>query len=329
MKYRVIQIEKTNHAEAPAVAPSGAAENSSATRAAGQKRAKPKAGASAKRPAAQKPRAAQGRPDPSPKKKPLRHRSGGSMKAFYVFLALLIGGAVSYYCVTTLFVVQTISVEGLTRYGAEEVIATSGIKKGETLFGIDGAAVGDKIASVYNYIETAAVKKKYPNEVVLAIAEAVPFAYLEEADGYTLISATGKVLERNLESAGDNLITVRGVGTVAQSDADLRKLALLKEIAADMEGLGMAGYGFLDLSDTLSIAMIYDNRVYVELGNELELDYKLQFVDEVVRNRLEETGYFLLDASDTGEVMTKAMTVSPKDILESASPQSGADDEEE
>lgn len=312
MKYRVIQLGKTNPAAAP-----------SAARAADQKRTEPKAKTAVKRPAAPK------SPAPAPKKKPLRHRSGGSLKAFYVFLALLIGGAVAYYCVTTLFVVQTISVEGLTRYDAGEVIATSGIKKGETLFSVDGAAAGDKIASVYNYIERAAVRKKYPNEIVLVVTEAEPFAYLEEADGYTLISATGKVLERNLESAGENLMTVRGVGTVARSDADLRKLALLQEIAAEMDGLGMEGYGFLDLSDTLSVAMIYDSRVYIKLGNELELDYKLQFVDEVVRNRLQKTGYFLLDASEAGEVMTKAMTVSPKDILESASPQSGADDEEE
>jgi hypothetical protein len=38
---------------------------------------------------------------------------------------------------------------------------------------------------------------------------------------------------------------------------------------------------------------------------------------------------FLLDASEPGKVMTKAMTVSPKDMLESDSPQNGADDEEE
>ncbi len=325
MKYRVIQIEKTNHAQEPAAAPqksSGAAGKPSAARTPAKKQTKPKTDA-ARRSAPPK------RPTPAPNKKPIRRRSSKNLRVFYVFLALLIGGAAAYYCVTTLFVVQNISIEGLTRYDAEEVIATSGIKKGEALFSIDGEAAGDKMTSVYNYIETAVVRKKYPNEVVLEITEAVPFAYLEEADGYTLVSTTGKVLERSLESAGDGLTTVRGIGTVAQSDADVKKLGLLQEISADMDNLGMTGYGFLDLSDTLDITMIYDNRVYVELGNELELDYKLQFVDEVVRERLEKTGYFLLDASEAGKVMTKAMTVSPKDMLESNSPQNGADDEEE
>ena len=325
MKYRVIQIEKTNHAQEPSAAPqksSGAAGKPSAASTPAKKRTKPKTDAAGRSVSPK-------RPAPPPKKKPLRRGSRKNLRIFYVFLALLIGGAAAYYCVTTLFVVQNISVEGLTRYDAEEVISTSGIKKGEALFSIDGEAAGDKIASVYNYIETAAVRKKYPNEIVLEITEAVPFAYLEEADGYTLVSTTGKVLERSLESAGDDLITVRGIGTVAQSDADVKKLGLLQEISADMDNLGMTEYGFLDLSDTLDIAMIYDNRVYVELGNELELDYKLQFVDEVVRERLEKTGYFLLDASEAGKVMTKAMTVSPKDMLESNSPQNGADDEEE
>lgn len=326
MKYRVIQIENTNHAQEPAAAPqkpSGAAAKPSAAQAVAKKQTKPKAEASAQRKVPPK------RPAPASKKKPLRRRSSKNLKVFYTFLALLIGGAAAYYCVTTLFVVQNISIEGLTRYEAEEVIATSGIRKGEALFSIDGESAGDKITSVYNYIETAAIRKKYPNEIVLEITEAVPFAYLEEADGFTLISTTGKVLERSLESAGDDLIAVRGIGTVAQSDADLKNLGLLQEISADMDSLGMTDYGFLDLSDTLDIGMIYQDRVYVKLGNELELDYKLQFVDEVVRGRLEKTGYFLLDASEPGKVMTKAMTVSPKEMLESNSPQNGADDEEE
>ena len=59
------------------------------------------------------------------------------------------------------------------------------------------------------------------------------------------------------------------------------------------------------------------------------MDYKLQFADNVITEKLSKTGYQLVDASVPGEVMTKEMTVSPWDSLGRVSGTGYADEDEE
>ena len=122
---------------------------------------------------------------------------------------------------------------------------------------------------------------------------------------------------------------VRGISTVLSTEEDEHRLAVLNELIAYMDEHDMTDYNFIDLSDTLDIVMICQNRLRVELGSELELDYKLRFVDEVVQNKIASTGFMLIDASTPGEVMTKTLTISPWDTIDSQSPQTVTDDEEE
>ena len=103
----------------------------------------------------------------------------------------------------------------------------------------------------------------------------------------------------------------------------------MKKIIGAMQEQKMEKYVFLDLTDTLEITMIYDNRVKVSLGNELEIPYKLQFADSVISEKLPKTGYQFVDASVPGKIMTKEMTVSPWDSLGRVSGTGYADEDEE
>lgn len=248
---------------------------------------------------------------------------------FLIVISVFIVAAAVYLCLTMLFNVDHITIEGNTLYSENDLIKTSGIKKGENLFEVDTAYAEDKLYAVYNYIEEVEVKRSFPNGVTITIVEAEPFAVIEEADGYTLVSAGGKVLERGLEEVPEGLLSVRGMSTITSTEDDIKRTELMKKIINSMRELGMRNYDFLDLSDTLEITMIYDNRVRVELGNELELEYKLQFADNVINEKLSKTGYQLVDASVPGEIMTKEMTVSPWDSLGKVSGTGYADEDEE
>lgn len=248
---------------------------------------------------------------------------------FLIVISVFIVAAAVYLCLTMLFNVDHITIEGNTLYSENDLIKTSGIEKGENLFEVDTAYAEDKLYAVYNYIEEVEVKRSFPNGVTITIVEAEPFAVIEEADGYTLVSAGGKVLERGLEEVPEGLLSVRGMSTITSTEDDIKRTELMKKIINSMRELGMRNYDFLDLSDTLEIIMIYDNRVRVELGNELELEYKLQFADNVINEKLSKTGYQLVDASVPGEIMTKEMTVSPWDSLGKVSGTGYADEDEE
>lgn len=262
-------------------------------------------------------------------KKQRRRRKNSKMTPFYIVLsAFIIAGAI-YLCLTMLFNVDRINVVGNTLYPERDIIETSGIEKGDNLFQVDTAYASDKLYAVYSYIEEAQVKRSFPNAVTITITEAKPFAVLEEADGYTLISAKGKVLERGLEEVPYGMITVRGISTVSNSEDDEKRLALLNTIMEAMQKFDMKNYGFIDLTDTLEIVMVCSDRIKVVLGNELELEYKLQFVNEIITEKLPKNGFYLVDASTAGRVMTKEMTISPWDSLQKTIGGGFADEDEE
>ncbi len=258
-----------------------------------------------------------------------RRRKAKAMLPLYIVLSVFIVAAAIYLALTMLFNVDHFNIEGNTLYEEQKLIETSGIHKGDNLFKIDTDYAEQKLYSVYNYIEDVDVKIDFPNGVSIRITEATPFAVLEEADGYTLVSAKGKVLERGYEEVPYGMVAVRGISTVTENEDDVKRMELLREIIAAMQKFDMEKVGFIDLTDTLEITMICDNRITVRLGNELELEYKLQFVNEILKNKIEKTGYFLVDASTPGEVMTKEMTLSPWDTLETVAGIGFADEDEE
>lgn len=272
---------------------------------------------------------AEGRFVDNAKKRQRRARKFRKMTPFLIVVSLFLIAAAVYLCLTMLFNVDRITIVGNTIYEERELIETSGIEKGENLFEVDTAYAENKLYSVFNYIEEVEVKRSFPNGVTITIEEAVPFSVIEEADGFTLVSAGGKVLERGLEEVPYDMLLVRGLSTVTSTEDDVKRMDLMQRIINSMRELEMEGYNFLDLSETLEIVMIYDDRVRVNLGNELELEYKLQFADKVITEDLSKTGFQLVDASVPGEVMTKEMTVSPWDTLGRVSGTGYADEDEE
>lgn len=263
------------------------------------------------------------------KKKRKTKKKRRNFTLLYILLALFLAGGGIYLCLTMFFNVEEIIVTGNTRYTEEELIETTGIKLGDNLFRIDAVRAEDKLLSIYSYVDEVTVEKRFPTRVYVNITEAVPFASLEESDGFTLISSRGKVLERAMEISPPGMVEVRGISTVLSDEEDEHRLKLLGEMTGYMEELNMSEINFIDLSDTLDIVLIIQNRLRVELGNELELQYKLQFVNEVINEKIKEHGFILLDASTPGKVMRKELTVSPWNTIVSQSPQMMPDDEEE
>ncbi len=263
------------------------------------------------------------------KRKQRRARKRRTVTPFLIVVSVFIFAAAVYLCLTMLFNVDRIIIEGNTIYNERDLIETSGIEKGENLFEVDISYAENKLYSVYSYVEEVEVKRSFPNAVTIKIIEATPFSVIEEADGYTLVSAGGKVLERGIEEVPEDMLSVRGLSTVTNSEDNAKRMELMKKIVNIMRDLEMEGYNFLDLTDTLEITMIYDNRVKLVIGNELELEYKLQFADNVISEKLSKTGYQLVDASSPGEIMTKEMTVSPWDSLGRVSGTGYSDEDEE
>ena len=150
-------------------------------------------------------------------KKQRKAKKRRKITPFLIVVSVFILAAAVYLCLTMLFNVDRINIEGNTLYEELDLIETSGIEKGENLFEVDTAYAEDKLYSVYSYIEEVEVKRAFPNAVTIKITEATPFSVIEEADGYTLVSAGGKVLERGLEEVPRGMLSVRGLSTITST----------------------------------------------------------------------------------------------------------------
>ncbi|MBQ6801819.1 MAG: FtsQ-type POTRA domain-containing protein, partial [Oscillospiraceae bacterium] len=171
------------------------------------------------------------------KKKQRKARKRRKITPFLIVVSLFILAAAVYLCLTMLFNVDRIIIEGNTLYEERELIETSGIEKGENLFEVDTAYAENKLYSVFNYVEAVEVKRSFPNAVTITITEAEPFSVIEEADGYTLVSAGGKVLERGLEEVPYGLLSVRGLSTITSTEDDVKRMDLMQSIINSMKKL--------------------------------------------------------------------------------------------
>ena len=161
-------------------------------------------------------------------KKQRKAKKRRKITPFLIVVSVFIFAAAVYLCLTMLFNVERINIEGNTLYEELDLIETSGIEKGENLFEVDTAYAENKLYSVFSYIEEVEVKRSFPNAVTITIVEAIPFSVIEEADGYTLVSAGGKVLERGLEEVPKGMLLVRGVSTVTENEDNSKRMELMK-----------------------------------------------------------------------------------------------------
>ena len=123
--------------------------------------------------------------------------------------------AAAVVAMTVFFKVKTISVEGAKQYGSEELIAGMDVQKGDNLYLWNKNRVLSDLMHSFPYLESAQLRRKLPDGLVLTVTECTAAAAVRNEDNtFTYISAGGKVLENNAADGG--LPIVLGVTLNAQ-----------------------------------------------------------------------------------------------------------------
>ena len=81
----------------------------------------------------------------------------------------------------------------------------------------------------------------------------------------------------------------------AQEEA--RSFQILTSLAQAISETSFGNITLVDFSDPLNMMVVYENRVIIELGSQVDLAYKLQFVQYVLEENLGEGFQGILDAS--------------------------------
>lgn len=209
---------------------------------------------------------------------------------FFIFLAAV---AVTL-CFTVFFKVSVITVEGETQYSAEEIIKSSAIKQGESLFGFSAQEISSSITQSLPYIGKATVKRSIPDTVTIVVESAEPSCAMKTDTGYILLDKDQKVLEKT--DKVDSSIPVIALSGVEKADVgfpiklkDTQVMSSFSLVVSSAEkaGLNVTSY---DLSDSSNIKIICENgEVTLKLGKVSAdtIDRKLLLASEAIKKEKE------------------------------------------
>lgn len=216
-----------------------------------------------------------------------------------IFLLLAVGALIA--AMTIFFRVESIEVEGESRYADADIVAASGVKIEDNLFLMDKFTVQSAITTQLPYIETAELNRKLPHTIVLNVTEADCAARIDSGGESWLVSRKGKLLEKGA-AAPAGCCTVTGAALAAPElsgevsfgeEQSFKKTALL-ELLQQAKAMGVAADILsVDLSDDTALHFAFLGRFEVKLPWDADIAYKLKSLIATVD---------YLEDNETGEI---------------------------
>ncbi|WP_294512497.1 FtsQ-type POTRA domain-containing protein [uncultured Intestinimonas sp.] len=203
-----------------------------------------------------------------------KRRNRGRFGFLYKVLSLIIILVVIAAGCVVFFRVEDITVTGVSRYTAQEIIDASGVEKGDNLFLVGSSRTAQKIYSTLPYVDEVNIRHALPDGLVINVTERTPAAVIQGDEGWWIIDAKGKILEQVSKPEQAGVAEVSGltallpaVGTtLAVEDAEGLKLESLMDLLSALEQRDILGeVSSIDLSSAAEISMVYDGRLTVKM----------------------------------------------------------------
>lgn len=216
-------------------------------------------------------------------------RRGGARRAPLI-IAVLAVAAAALVAFTPYFKIKYIKVEGNQHLDDEYITRVSGISVGMNTFSMKLSDVINNLTAE-SYVDTAKVKREFPNGVSIVVKENVPCAIIPYADGrFILIDRRCRVLEELEVENGEYpeitgmTVTIDGHKNLSPSKEDKDKPALVSEILTELSGSTLSGrIAEINLKDTDNITLTLNGgKMIANIKDKNELSYKLSFLAGIV-----------------------------------------------
>lgn len=205
------------------------------------------------------------------------------------FVVTLIGAIL--YALTIFFKVNTITIEGVTRYSAEEIVAGMDIKKGNNLIRWDKYKTGELLLEQFPYLQSVKLRRRMPDGVIVSVTEGAATVAIPSNGGYYFISKDGKVLEQRPDANGLPIVTGTSLmgcvpGDLISQTNDPYASALLTILQAlDVTNM-LKEIDFINMQSLTDIRIGYMGRFDIRVETTDELAYRLRFATLVITERL-------------------------------------------
>lgn len=207
------------------------------------------------------------------------------LMSFLIILIVIVAGCVVF------FRVEDITVVGQSQYTAEEVIAASGIEKGDNLFGVNKIQATKRILGSLPYVDEVNIRRTLPDGLILSVTECVPTALIQGGNSWWVLDSKGKLLEETTSSTRAGLATVTGItallpatGTrlAVDEEGSAKLQALLDVMSAFAERGMMDKVSAVDLTGNANLVLTYDGRFQVKLPMSTNYPRMARALQEVV-----------------------------------------------
>lgn len=221
------------------------------------------------------------------------------------------------------FRVDTVTVLGAEKYTPAMILEASGIENGEALLTMSKARAAGKIQTNLPYVDEVKISIELPGTVHIEVRELdVAYAIAAADNSWWLISADGTALEP-VDAAGtaeytrilgvEAAVPTPGAVITAAPEAapteeteaseetsetgeteaviptqteetGSQRLSAVLRILQGLESCGIVGeVSSIDVQNLIDIQMHYDQRLQVKLGSAVDLEYKLDYLAQAVR----------------------------------------------
>lgn len=223
-------------------------------------------------------------------------------RVLYTVLIVLLLAVFLIGIVGIFFRVHSITVKGNTVYSDSEIISKSGIEKDMNIYLIDDRSVSTAILSAFPYVRTVKLTREIPTGVTLTLKCDEPNYYTEIGGECFVLSRELRVMQR-FESK-DELLTVHPdikklIGgdvrrAVVGSELEYASKSYskqAKELLMILESAEVfGGISSVDFSDRFNVQLTYDGRLKANIGNSDDIELKLRFMNEIVKDLGEARG---------------------------------------
>ena len=265
----------------------------------------------------------------------IRHR------IIYIILAIIVLILGIFLSFSLFYNANRIEVRGYSIYETDEIIAASGISKGDNMVSMKFDSIEEKITSALPYIGSVDFKRSFPDKLIITVHEIGISAAFETTDGYVLVNDKAKVLGQvasieevlaNAELVGGAKLSndteetetevtsfvVESEKIIIVTGAEITKSEFGKEIELKKENAvasyqkimtffsenEISGITSINLKDPHNITFMYEDRIIIKIGSVLNLtDKKMAAAAAIIKDQ---------DSVGTNQEGTIDLTVSDK-----------------
>ena len=216
-------------------------------------------------------------------------------KAFIIILIFLIIGVLASGCyllfTSSTFDVSEVELNGTERYTKEEIMSSLDISLGKNIF-IEFFSYNKENINKFPYLSDINLNIKLPNKIQLNVSERTSkyLAYYKEKNKFFKIDGEGYILEEGkIEEKTEDEMLVYGITFADEiifgekiNEIDYSKILTYLNVKKeyDKSGIGMTitKVSFENSLTTLTL----DDKLIVKFPNEIELEYKMNFLKGII-----------------------------------------------